>query len=569
MLTGRYGLSGAMYQRLSSLYELGWSVNSFFTAIADTFAIFGYTKRWYCVFCTLGGGVFALLYALLPAKKSSGTPAAAFMFLTALFLVNVDTFAQAIYSRRIRRNPASGASLVSWAWSASKVGGMIGAAVQGPLSDHNITQVGVYIAAGVLFLLSFLFIFNVFGEQPNRVARVEDAKTDYIAKKRKEQAARQNAQQNSSQHNHVFEAALMSCEPVEEDDLEDFVEPKVTSVLRGAIEINLEMVTHNWLMISYCCLMTAAVVVTAVVTILGTHWDMLYACVVVSVVICAAAFFTLPLVVAKTAVFTYLFSVLYLQLPGVLNTFYVAKPACLPNGPHFSYTFYTLMNGVVGNVGCILAVIFFAHCCQNMSYRAIMGAAGILIPIVSMFDLIMVERWNIYIGIPDQVIYIFGDAIIFDTVDFLLRMPTFLLMSRVAPRGSEAMVLALLDAVSHLGLSTSSAIGYLLLETIWPVKTKKKCDYHNAPWLIIAGHIVAPMFITPLAFLLLPSSRVSATLNEKGKEIEEIVLPRDDDTTSSDTSILTTSSDTSHSPRSSHVSDDDVSVDQKVRKGSE
>jgi hypothetical protein len=113
MLTGRYGLSGAMYQRLSSLYELGWSVNSFFTAIADTFAIFGYTKRWYCVFCTLGGGVFALLYALLPAKESSAKPAAAFVFLTALFLANVDTFAQAIYSRRIRRNPASRAALVS------------------------------------------------------------------------------------------------------------------------------------------------------------------------------------------------------------------------------------------------------------------------------------------------------------------------------------------------------------------------------------------------------------------------------------------------------------------------
>ena len=59
MLTGRYGLSGAMYQRLSSLYSLGWSVNPFLSALADTFAVFGYTKRWYGAFCGIAGGVFA------------------------------------------------------------------------------------------------------------------------------------------------------------------------------------------------------------------------------------------------------------------------------------------------------------------------------------------------------------------------------------------------------------------------------------------------------------------------------------------------------------------------------
>ena len=504
MLTGRYGLSGAMYQRLSSLYSLGWSVNPFLSALADTFAVFGYTKRWYGAFCGIAGGVFALLYALLPAKESSGKPAAGFMFLTSLFLAVVDTFAQAIYSRRIRRNPGYGPALVSWSYGASMFGLMIAAAVQGPLTDNNLTQVGIYIVAGFFFLLSIIFIFNIFGEQPNRAALSEEAKVRIIMQRREEQEERLAAKQPGADvdADAKREVAVVDADPAEEDDIDRLAEAEVVSrvrsVLWGAIELNLDVVMHNWLMIIYCFIITAAVVVAAVVTILGTRWQLLYTCIAVTIVTCGAAFFTLPLVVAKAAMFLYFNYVFNLSLPGVLNTFYVAPKKCLPNGPHFNYTFYTIMNGIVGNVCSIIGLTLFAHYLQNFSYRTVMSASAILIPVVSLFDLIIVERWNVYIGIPDHAMYIFGDAIIYEVVDMLLRMPTMLLMSRVSPRGSEAMVLALLGGIAHLASSTSTAIGYLLLETIWPVTTKGKCDYHNAPWLVIARHIVAPLLIVPL-----------------------------------------------------------------------
>ncbi|KAL7701250.1 biopterin transporter [Lotmaria passim] len=110
----------------------------------------------------------------------------------------------------------------------------------------------------------------------------------------------------------------------------------------------------------------------------------------------------------------------------------------------------------------------------------------------------MLKRWNVYIGIPDHAFYILGDGVVYETVETFLFMPMVLLMSRVAPRGTESMVLALLASMSRVGSSTSTSVGYLLLETIWPVTTFGKCDYHNAPWLIIAGHIVAPLLIVPL-----------------------------------------------------------------------
>ncbi|KAG5467652.1 hypothetical protein CUR178_01297 [Leishmania enriettii] len=181
MLTGRYGLTGSMYQRLSTLYTLGWAINAFITVLADTFALFGYTKRWYCVLSAVCGGVFALLYGLLPANESSAKPAAAFMFLTALFMSNIDVFAVAPYSEQIRRRPAAGPALVSWMWGTALVGIMISSVIQGPLSDNQLTHVGVYITAAILLLSGLLFVFNLFEERRNQTARLEDAKAEFFA----------------------------------------------------------------------------------------------------------------------------------------------------------------------------------------------------------------------------------------------------------------------------------------------------------------------------------------------------------------------------------------------------
>jgi hypothetical protein len=258
--------------------------------------------------------------------------------------------------------------------------------------------------------------------------------------------------------------------------------------------------------IVYCCVMTAA----ATATFLGTRWQLLYTCMAVTFVVCGAAFITLPLVVAKTATFLYFNCVCNVSLPGVIATFYVAKPACLPNGPHFSFTFYNVISGVAGNACGTLGVALLARCCQNCSYRAIMGSSASIIPLISVFDLIIVKRRSTYIGIPDNAMYILGDGVIYETVDLLLFVRTVLLLSRVAPRRAESAVLTLLSSIIRFGSSTSSTIGYLLLQAIWPVVTFGKCDYHNAPWLIVACHIVAPLLIIPLAFVLLPSAHASA-----------------------------------------------------------
>nr|CAJ2481166.1 unnamed protein product [Leishmania braziliensis] len=530
VLTGRYGLTGAVYQRLSTLYTLGWAINAFITVMADTFALFGYTKRWYGVLSAVGGGVFALLYGLLPAKESSAKPAAIFMFLTALFMSNIDVFAVALYSEQIRCRPAAGPALVSWMWGTALIGIMISSIIQGPLSDNGLTHFGVYMTAAILLLSGLLFVFNLFEERRNCAARLEDAKVEFLQNAKntsidgtaglppspQKRDAKLTADSNINEEDDEEEAAAM--------DARGFVRPHVDTYLCGAVEVNRDVMLRYWRMALFCLILTLGVIANAVVNIFGTRWDIMYACITVAVVVCVSSFFTLPLAVAKVVVFMYFNAILYVNLPGVLNTFYVAKPACLPDGPHFSYTFYNAMNGILGNIAGISGTMVFAHLFPNYSYRFVMSLSAVLLPAASMFDLIILKRWNLAIGIPDHAMYIFGDAIIYEACDMLLNMPMMMLMCRIAPCGAESMVFALLASIYHLGTSTSSAIGYLLMETIWPVVTTGTCDYSNAPWLVITGHIVTPVLIFPLAYVLLPSARISDHIDHTGRKVREVEL---------------------------------------------
>lgn len=518
MIIQHFKISGSMCQRIAPLYPLGWSVNSFFTVMTDTLALLGYTKRWYCVLFTLAGGVCALLYARLPAAPTSERGAGTFLFLTAVFLANVDTSSSSLYGRSIRSRPTSGPAMVRWAMVADILGTVIASFIQGPLSDNEMPYIGAYIASGILFCLTLLFIFNTFGEPTNRACRVEEAKAKFLA----ERQEKQGTERHSFEPDDTHEAALTNNEPSNEleGEEEEFVEPKVASVLWGAVEMNPESVTRCWLMVIYCCVLMAAVVTTTTVVILGSTWDVLYMSIAVTVAMCAAAFLTLPTAVAKTITFVLLKNTVYIYLPGVLKTFYLAKPACLPDGPHFSFTFFNIMNGVVGNLSGVIGVTLLAHYLQGFSYRGIMSASALVIPVISLFDLILTKRWNMFIGIPDHAMFVVGNTILFETVNTLLNTPTMLLMSRLAARGSESLSLAVLAGVANLGQSLSAAYGHVLIETLWPIATSGTCEYTNAPWLVIAGHIATPALLLPLAFLLLPSAQLSATLDENGNEVK-------------------------------------------------
>lgn len=547
MFINRFGVSGMRYQRLASIAKMGWSIKAFAAMLSDSFALFGYTKRWYCAFSCILGAALTFGYASLPMKESSADVAAGFVFLISFSIANVDILSEGHYSRLMRRRPDYGPSLVSWIWWFILTATIVAALIQGPLSDHQLPHVGLYIAGGAQLLATVFFCFNWYGEKVNCVERAEDlaALQKELTSKMRERTATAHSGKGGELTREPVESQGGSGRDtegvvdyyggaVEGDELydvplsaesrnegADMLRPNTLVCLGGIMEFNKDFCLRNWRVLAYSVLMTCSVVVMTCVTILGSRWDLLYSCIAIVVACAACAFWALPLVIAKVSIYFFCYALFYLQLSGSLEAFYLATPECLQLGPHFSFFFYNTISSVIGNVAGIAAVAAFPYLFAKHSLRFTLMFTFFLQILASLFDLIIVKRWNIYIGIPDHAMYLFGDAVIYQVSHYLAWMPTVVLLSRICPRGSESMMYALVAGFGNLGASMSSILGSLLMEFVWPVATQVPCDFSNVQWLVLVGHILLPMIIVPLSFLLIPSARVCDDIDEFGNAVRK------------------------------------------------
>lgn len=55
----------------------------------------------------------------------------------------------------------------------------------------------------------------------------------------------------------------------------------------------------------------------------------------------------------------------YINLAGAIDYFYTADAECVPDGPHFSYTYYSTWSSVVQSVMGAVGVMLFQVCEQT------------------------------------------------------------------------------------------------------------------------------------------------------------------------------------------------------------
>ncbi|CCW70776.1 unnamed protein product [Phytomonas sp. Hart1] len=545
-----YKVEAARYQRLSGVMDLAWTIKAFTALICDTFALFGYTKRWYmflsCVVC----GVFSLLYGLLPANPSSGDIAAGFVFLSNYGMATVDILSEGFYSRLIRKIPESGPSLVSWVWWFISFGGTLGTMIMGPLADLDMPQVGVFITVGLQFFASLIYLFNLYGEKMNREERIEDARImhkELLRELEKERAlSRKEGKEGSLD---VDQGKALQLEPIGNgetmaltDDLPlnlthtnqeqaqkpmehtggyqdeaspELLLPQPIICCCGLAEINNEVVMRNKRVVAYCLVITVAVITMAFGNVYADTLGLLIICVVVSLVCSVMSFWALPYVIARVNVFNYFSSAVYIGLPGI-GKFYIAGPDCVPGGPNFSLTFVYTICTVISTVSSLTGILVFNYFFSKTNYRKIMIVTTIVLLPFVLPEIIMLKRWNIQVGIPDHFFYIGTSTIISPLISMVSWMPTVILLSRVCPRGSESMVYAVLASFGNLGDTTSTSIGAILMEYVWPIKSNPPCDFSNAVKLVIVCEILSPLLIIPLT-LLLPNVRVCDEIDVDGK----------------------------------------------------
>jgi len=107
-------------------------------------------------------------------------------------------------------------------------------------------------------------------------------------------------------------------------------------------------------------------------------------------------------------------------------------------GPNFSYSYYISITGVLGSIMCLLTVIVYQSLFSNWKFRLVLIFTLILEILASTVDLVVIKRWNISIGIPDKVFFIFGAAVFENITGTLYYIPSSAIYAKMTPPGMEA-----------------------------------------------------------------------------------------------------------------------------------
>lgn len=157
------------------------------------------------------------------------------------------------------------------------------------------------------------------------------------------------------------------------------------------------------------------------------------------------------------------------------------------------------------------------------------------------FDMVIINRINLWIGIPDAVMYLLGDAVVSNVLGMLAFMPSCVLTAKVCPKEMEATVYSLLAGFQNFGAAVAQSLGLYLQAAFGVEMSNRKsfvCKYGNLTWVILVAHVLLPLLAIPLTILLIPDARLGddlltkITAHEKSEYEENFLvnkLPRNKD----------------------------------------
>merc|ERR1719330_292434 len=148
------------------------------------------------------------------------------------------------------------------------------------------------------------------------------------------------------------------------------------------------------------------------------------------------SFLALPRTLACSNLYMFLIHVTSVDLSGPLAYFYTGTAGCIQDAPHFSYSYYLAVSNVVGSASAAVGAVLFQFM-QHWSFRKVFVITALVQVVASVFDVIIIQRWNIAAGVSDEAMYLFGDAACQNIASQMATMPMLILISRLCPRGAE------------------------------------------------------------------------------------------------------------------------------------
>jgi len=166
--------------------------------------------------------------------------------------------------------------------------------------------------------------------------------------------------------------------------------------------------------------------------------------------------------------------------------------------------------------------------------RKIFGMTVILSIFSNITDIVIIERMNLLLHIPDSVLYLFGDAVLADIVGMIQTVSGVILIAKLCVKGTEGTTFAFLVSLHNSGVDVSGAIA-LYLQKVFNVELSMEegfeCRYENLTLLMVIGGILLPLILIPLTFILIPVATMDniQELADNRPQYERLVKDNNED----------------------------------------
>ena len=476
----RLGVDAATEQVLVLVCTLPYAASPLLGVISDLIPIGGYHKKYWMVLSIIIG---ALGSAVLGFGSSEGTTISTEWTVVCLVAMNLELAVlnllnEGKYSELIRDHPAAAADIVTFQQACAALGSLMAKTFVGPLSDNGNLRVVFLVALG----LSLVPLF------PTLLGWLPEARRS------------------------IGENGLWGCgESCCMFDFDRCLKQKHT--IRIALLVG---------------------IVGPALTVVSAYLDQTLGITIIAIVlllVVVLSYATLSPTIASVVTYTIVTKASSPSMRSALQYFYTANDTCLPDGPHFSYTYYLTYNGIVGEIFMLVAVVVYQTYMSQWSYRSVLLTTLLLDSGGRLVDVALVTRWNMAIGIPDSIFFLLGSSVLESMTSMLYLLPFGAIVGKICPPGTETATFAFVAGVSKYSTTFSSLVGSSLMNLSGLKTTGDECDFSALPMLVVGLSVVLPVAAgLPAIYYLIPDVMQSESLTDGLRSSEEHVLLDEDET---------------------------------------
>lgn len=166
---------------------------------------------------------------------------------------------------------------------------------------------------------------------------------------------------------------------------------------------------------------------------------------------------------------------------------------------------------VMGQVGLMGGSAVYSRYLKGMPLRKLLGSIQILLSFCMLFDMLLVKRMNVELGIPDAVLVLGASAFV-DAINQFKVLPFMVLLAQLCPAGSEGSLLAAFMSMQCLATIISGYMG-VTLASLLHISSN---DFSELPTGILVQSMAALLPLFWISFIP-EGSKVSSLQPRDGK----------------------------------------------------